>query len=94
MQFGEPAHPRQSSRLSWIGIELVDEHGAALPHRRCIVGLPDGQEVDMKLDHQGKLMLRGIAAGDCRVSFPEFSDETWSQATMPLNTSSVGRRSS
>jgi len=83
MQFGEPAQPRQLEPLAWIAIELTDEAGVMLPYRRCIVGLPDGREVDTLLDSGGRLMLRGIPAGECRVSFPEFADETWWAAPAP-----------
>jgi hypothetical protein len=69
---GEPA--------SWISIELVDEDGAPVPHQRYRVTSSDGAVREGLLDEMGRASVRGIAPGECMVTFVDLDDEAWSAA--------------
>jgi len=58
------------SKPAWIGLELVDLEGKAVPGEGYEVKLPDGQIVTGNLDGNGKVRIEGIDPGDCTVTFP------------------------
>lgn len=64
----------------WIGIELVDARGEAVPWEPYVVELPDGRQVRGKLGADGKAIVRGIPGGNCRVTFPRRGARLWEGA--------------
>ncbi|MCY1060957.1 hypothetical protein [Nannocystis sp. SCPEA4] len=64
----------------WIGLELVDAHGAAVAWEPYVVELPDGRQLRGKLGVDGKAVVRGIPSGTCKVTFPRRGASTWDAA--------------
>jgi hypothetical protein len=64
----------------WIGIELVDARGEAVAWEPYILELPDGRQVRGKLGADGKAIVRGIAGGNCKVTFPRRAGRLWEGA--------------
>lgn len=64
----------------WIGIELVDAQGAAVAWEPYIVELPDGRQLRGKLGVDGKAVVRGIPAGQAKISFPRRGASMWDAA--------------
>lgn len=55
----------------FLEIELVDEAGKPMGGENYKVKLPDGSTRAGQLGANGRTRLDGIAAGECRVSFPD-----------------------
>lgn len=64
----------------WIGIELVDARGEAVPWEPYILELPDGRQLRGKLGADGKALVRGIPGGNCRITFPKRGARLWEGA--------------
>jgi uncharacterized Zn-binding protein involved in type VI secretion len=67
----DTAPPGTSTATTWVGIELVDSKGKAIPNEPCEIMLPTGEVRKDKLNAQGKLRLDDIAPGTCQVVFPK-----------------------
>jgi uncharacterized Zn-binding protein involved in type VI secretion len=63
----------QSSKTknAWIEIEMVDDDGNPLSGERYIIELPDGSKKSGMLDMDGRLKLKDIVAGKCKIDFPD-----------------------
>jgi type VI secretion system secreted protein VgrG len=72
-----PPPPGQSTKLSWIEIELVDEQDRPIPGERYIITLPDGAEIRGSLDQNGFARVDNIEPGVCRITFPELDGMAW-----------------
>jgi hypothetical protein len=59
---------------SWIEIELVDGDGNPVPDAAYALVTSDGRTRSGTLDARGFAREEGIAAGDCKVSFPKLHD--------------------
>jgi len=64
---------------TWLEIVLVDEDDPSqpVPFQRYRVELPDGTVHEGQLDADGKARLEGVAAGDCKVTFPDLDEAEW-----------------
>lgn len=72
-----PQPRREAAARTWIEIVLVDATGAPIAGERCRVRLPDGTTREARLDAGGRLMLDGIVAGSCEVTFPDRDGGDW-----------------
>lgn len=68
------------SKSAWIGIELVDRKGRAVPNEPYEVTLPDGRPVTGTLDRAGKVRIEGIDPGTCTVTFPRIDRRDFVEA--------------
>ena len=67
-------------KTDWIEVELVgmdDNPIAGMPYE---VVLPDGKTVDKgTTDSKGKVRLTGLAAGNCKITFPSLDQSAWEE---------------
>jgi hypothetical protein len=67
-------------KTDWIEIELVgmdDSPIAGMPYE---IVLPDGKTVDKgTTDSKGKARLSGLAAGNCKITFPTLDQWAWEE---------------
>jgi hypothetical protein len=71
---GEEENPK---KLTWIGIELVDEtSGKPVPYARYIAKV-GSQMFDGTLDQDGKAKIEGIEDGSAEVQFPDIHGDEW-----------------
>lgn len=75
----EEKEEQQEAELSWLAIDLVDEDGTPIGDVRYRVVLPNGEVREGTLDAQGHAVLEDIAAGTCKVIFPDLDDSDESQ---------------
>lgn len=68
------------SKPAWIGIELVDREGRAVPNEPYEVTLPDGRPVTGTLDRAGKVRIEGIDPATCTVTFPRIDRRDFVEA--------------
>lgn len=61
----------------WIEIELVGEDNEPVPNEKYVIILPDGNVQEGELDDRGWARVESVAAGDCRVTFPELDKQVW-----------------
>lgn len=61
----------------WIEILLVDEMGKGIPGQRYLIVTPDGQQRRGFTDSLGSARITRIAAGNCKVSFPDLDARAW-----------------
>jgi hypothetical protein len=61
----------------WIEIELVDDAGHPMADVRYLVKPPAGAPVEGKLDKNGRARIERIAAGTCKVTFPDLNGDAW-----------------
>jgi hypothetical protein len=73
-----PPSSRPDAELSWVEIELLDEEGLPVAGRSYVLELPDGATRSGSLDSRGRAMVRGIAPGQCKVTFPDLDRDAWS----------------
>lgn len=71
--------PRQTK--SWVGIELVDQKERPVSNARYVLELPDGKKREGRLDENGRLQVRDIDPGTCKVWFPDFEASEWQGGT-------------
>jgi hypothetical protein len=72
---GPDSRPTPQDATVWIGIKLVDQHGAPAPGRPYRVVTPDGETIDGQLDSNGAAMIKTLKTpGTCKVSCPYVSD--------------------
>lgn len=73
-----------SSKRSWIEIELVDQRGAPVAHERFRVKAPGlDQPLEGFLDEKGFARLGGIDPGTCTISFPNLDAASWTPEKGP-----------
>ena len=70
----------QSSRNSWISIELKDKKGHPQPNEGYEIKLPDGTISSGTLDQRGRARVEGIPSGQCEVRFPRLHNSEWRKA--------------
>lgn len=74
-----PSAPKQDTH--WIEIQLVGEDDLPLGGERYLVLLPNGKEVEGRLDDAGLARVDGIAeTADCKVTFPDLDTQAWEPA--------------
>lgn len=61
----------------WIGIKLEDHEGKSAAGARYKVTLSDGTVQSGSLDKDGKVELKPIPAGQCKISFPDIHGDEW-----------------
>lgn len=66
-----------ASKDDWIEIQLLGEDGEPVPNTKYRVQLPDGRIEEGTLDAEGVAGFEGIAAGSCKITFPELDQEAW-----------------
>lgn len=67
--------------VHWIEIQLIGEDDAPIPFEPYQLVLPDGREVEGRLDGAGLARHDGMsAAGTCRVRFPRLDRDAWRDA--------------
>jgi hypothetical protein len=71
-----PAEPVRKEK-TWVGIELVDQKGSPVPGARYILETADGKRRTGTLDNNGRLQVRDIDPGTCKVWFPDFDAREW-----------------
>jgi hypothetical protein len=71
--------PNPEDETSFVGIQMVDEDGKAVPNVKYHLVLPDGTTRDGTLNPNGFARLDGIKPGTCKVSFPDLDGSAWSQ---------------
>lgn len=80
---GEPAAEEGDTKLvetEWIGLELVDDHGAPVAWEPYVIELADGRQLRGSLGVDGKAVVRGLPPGSCKVTFPKRGASMWSAA--------------
>jgi hypothetical protein len=61
----------------WIEIEMVDDAGKPVADVAYVITTPDGREETGRTDAEGVARVTDIAAGQCKVRFPELDKEAW-----------------
>lgn len=61
----------------WVEIQLLGEDDKGVAGAAYRLELPDGRVVEGTLDGNGLATVRGIASGQCIVSFPELDQDAW-----------------
>jgi hypothetical protein len=56
---------------TWIELSLVDEDGVPVPNRRFSLVLPDERVLEGVFDAKGRVYIRGIDPGMCKLTFPD-----------------------
>jgi hypothetical protein len=69
--------PKPVEDLSWIGVELLGEDGSPIAAEAYRIKLPDGSVREGRLGSNGRAIERGIAPGQCVITFPELDREGW-----------------
>jgi hypothetical protein len=67
----------QHDRLHWIEIELLGEDDQPIPFEAYQLKLPDGTEVEGRLDGNGFARHDGIAGGTSQIRFPCLDKDAW-----------------
>lgn len=71
-------YKRDSTKKSWIEIELVDEENNPVPGEIYRITLPDGETVaEGTLDNKGLARVEGIDPGNCQITFPKLDQDAW-----------------
>ncbi|WAS94789.1 hypothetical protein [Nannocystis punicea] len=70
----------QLIETDWIGLELVDAHGAAVAWEPYVIELPDGRQLRGSLGPDGKAVVRGLPSGTCKITFPRRGANMWAAA--------------
>jgi hypothetical protein len=76
-----PAREQPKEEKTWVGIELVDQKERPVPQARYVLELPDGKKRSGRLDENGRLQIRDIDPGTCKVWFPDFDGTEWEGGT-------------
>lgn len=76
-----PAQEPVAQKKTWLGIELVDQKERPVPNARYVLELPDGKKRSGRLDENGRLQVRDIDPGTCKVWFPDFDASEWQGGT-------------
>jgi hypothetical protein len=77
----KPVDPTPEQK-TWVGIELMDDSDPPqpVPFKKYRIELPDFSVREGMLDANGQARIGGIDPGTCKVSFPDFHPDDWSQA--------------
>lgn len=70
----------ETSRNSWISIELKDDKGHPMAGEEYEIKLSDGSITGGSLDDKGKARVEGIPSGQCEVRFPRLHNSEWRKA--------------
>ncbi len=71
----------ETTRTSWIEIQVVDESGDPVPNERVEVTLPNGRRRQGRTNSEGLVRIDGIEAGQCQISLPNRDADAWERAT-------------
>ena len=67
----------KEEKSHWIGIKLEDHEGKSAAGARYKVTLSDGTVQSGSLNKDGKVELKPIPAGQCKISFPDIHGDEW-----------------
>jgi len=70
----------QSSKNSWIGVDLKDDKGKPVPGEAFEVKHSDGTISSGTLDDQGRARVEGVPSGQCDIRFPRLHNSEWRKA--------------
>jgi hypothetical protein len=94
--FADPPQPKSGSsvlpedvEVKWIVVELLDEQGYAVAGERYVLELSDGSKKVGRLDRNGKLKVRDLPAGKCKLSFPDLDESAFADPPQPKPGSSA-----
>lgn len=71
------ANDPNKDKTHWIKIKLVDEAGKPVPGEQYKITLPDNSVASGTLDEKGEAEVKGIDAGNCKVTFPNLDKDAW-----------------
>jgi len=75
-----PADAAPGQPLSWIGVELKDDHGAPVRGMRFRITAADGKTAGGTTGPDGKGKVEGIPEGSYDITFPDLDKEVWEPA--------------
>ncbi len=81
-----PACCRASLNKTWIEVLIVNADNQPLPHVRCSVKLPDGQQVEFTTGDDGVGSFVGIDPGQCEIGLPDYDKSAWAEGPAPVLT--------
>jgi hypothetical protein len=61
----------------WVEIALMDEDGHPVPDQNYAITLPGGKVVEGTLNAKGRARVNGIDPGTCKITFPDFHQDSW-----------------
>ena len=74
-------HKPDTTKKSWIEIEMVDEDNKPVPSEKYRITLADGETVaEGTLDEKGFARVDGIDPGTCKITFPDLDKDAWEHA--------------
>jgi len=74
---GSAAEPCPFAAKAWIELELVGDDDGPIADEVYRIVAPGGGVFSGKTDADGVARVEGLAAGECRVSFPDLDEEAW-----------------
>jgi len=67
----------ESTRRTWVEVELLDHNRRPVKGAKVEVTLPDGSTTRGTLSNEGTLRVNGIDPGSCSVTFPDLDGREW-----------------
>lgn len=77
---GSSVEPCPLKAKTWLAIELLGEDGSPIADEPYLVKLPDGRQVEGRLNARGTATIEGINGEECLVSFPNLDAGAWEPA--------------
>ncbi|HEY8211708.1 MAG TPA: carboxypeptidase-like regulatory domain-containing protein [Myxococcaceae bacterium] len=73
-----PMQEEATEKLDFIALEMKDEDGEPMAYARYVVELPDGGKREGRLNANGYARIDGVNPGQCKVTFPDYDESSWS----------------
>lgn len=73
-----PPVEETASETTFVALEMKDEDGEPMAYARYVVLLPDGSKREGRLNANGYARIDGVNPGQCKVSFPDYDESSWS----------------
>ena len=70
----------ESTRRTWVEVELLDQNRRPVKGAKVEITLPDGSTTRGNLSSEGTLRVNGIDPGSCSVTFPDLDGREWKRS--------------
>ncbi|MFO0363541.1 MAG: peptidoglycan-binding protein [Acidobacteriota bacterium] len=70
----------ESSKKTWVEVELLDHSHRPVRGAKVEITLPDGSVTRANLSGEGTLRVNGIDPGSCSVTFPDLDGREWKRS--------------
>ena len=70
----------ESTRRTWVEVELLDQNRRPVKGAKVEITLPDGSTTRGNLSSEGTLRVNGIDPGSCAVTFPDLDGREWKRS--------------